>query len=365
MPRSGLRLGDQSAVYRARPSGCGPTGPPARVVWASRSRDDGCWSEQRPNGEYGGASPATFYDHTPRALSFIGPKRRIVHGGFAIEENAFQRGWPPERRFAATSCGPAPETVPEPLPSGLRGLKQDCVFGAAAASIAGLAVWVFILGQKTRLGVGWAPLQVAIAGLAVAEWLKFGLTGKHLSLGEALQDLLVSGGLAATVTRCRSCKPRLAGRIFFSSSWRNRGSQHRGLPRRQRLSSGIVRPALESCSGGFLILGMVYAVGSLLLLESTNLLGSRRSQGPLARGLGELFVLGFLARVAVVFGFNLAAANRITGHQTLPWLRSFKGTLSLLTVAVAAVAAPGPSPIAGPAGWLRHGPRHYGFVPPC
>ena len=82
--------------------------------------------------------------------------------------------------------------------SELGDLKQDFVFGTAAASIAGLAIWVFVLGQKTQAEAGWAALQVAIAGLAVAECLKRGLTGKHLSLGEALQDLLVSGGLAAT-----------------------------------------------------------------------------------------------------------------------------------------------------------------------
>ena len=63
-------------------------------------------SERHPNAEYGGASRATFYDHIPRALSFFGPKRGIVHGGFAIEANAFQRGRPSARRFAATSCGP-------------------------------------------------------------------------------------------------------------------------------------------------------------------------------------------------------------------------------------------------------------------
>ena len=250
------------------------------------------------------------------------------------------------------------ETVPEPLPSGLRGLKQDCVFGAAAASIAGLAVWVFILGQKTHLEIGWDALRVAIAGVAVAEWLKFGLTGKHLRLGEALQDLLVSGVLAATASSLPILQAPSAWSDLFLLSQPIAAASivvyHAVNAYRLATSSQHLSPF-----GGALILASPYAVGSLLLLESADLLRIA-GPSPVAGGWAALpAVLGFLARVAVVFGFNLAVANAIGLATKRSWLRSFKGTLSLLTVAVAAVAAPR-SPITGPARWSRHGPRHYG-----
>jgi cyclic beta-1,2-glucan synthetase len=223
--------------------------------------------------------------------------------------------------------------------SELGDLKQDCVFGTAAASIAGLAIWVFVLGQKTQAEAGWGALQVAIAGLAVAECLKRGLTGKHLSLGEALQDLLVSGGLAATA----STLPILQA----PSSWLDlfRLSQpiatvgivvYHGVNAYRLASAGRHLGPF----GAALIFGTPYAVGSLLLLESGDLLRIAAS-GSLPAGWAALAELSeFAARVAVVFAFNLAVANAIGLATKRSWLRSHRGTLSLLVVAVAVIAAP-------------------------
>src|SRR5262249_26815413 len=91
-----------------------------------------------------------------------------------------------------------PPLTPTPLPPGERGwgegaawwrsLMQDAVRGVGAVFTVGLAVAVYLLGERGQLETGWAALGVAAAGAALAEWWKFGLTGKHLTPREAFQN---------------------------------------------------------------------------------------------------------------------------------------------------------------------------------
>ena len=77
---------------------------------------------------------------------------------------------------------------------------HDFVLGVAVVSIAGLALGIDALSQQSELAIGWLPLALACGGAALAEWLKFGLTGKHLRPGELFQDLLITGLLAASAS---------------------------------------------------------------------------------------------------------------------------------------------------------------------
>ena len=88
-------------------------------------------------------------------------------------------------------------------------LKRDFVCGAAAVFIAALTIAVYWLGDRSRLEAGTMALGAALAGAAIAEWLKFGLTGRHLTPREILQDVLASGLLAAcssplAILQCRA-----------------------------------------------------------------------------------------------------------------------------------------------------------------
>src|SRR5262249_4243896 len=76
-------------------------------------------------------------------------------------------------------------------------LKRDFVLGAGSVFTAGLVVGIYLLGASGALEAGWTALGVAVAGAVLAEWWKFGLTGKHLTAGEVFRDMFVSGLLAA------------------------------------------------------------------------------------------------------------------------------------------------------------------------
>ena len=77
--------------------------------------------------------------------------------------------------------------------------------------IALLVVETYVLGGRGPLETGWTALGLAIAGAAVAEWWKFGLTGKHLTAVEVFQDVLASGLLATSASPSRSSRRRHPG----------------------------------------------------------------------------------------------------------------------------------------------------------
>ena len=80
------------------------------------------------------------------------------------------------------------------------GLWRDFVLGAGVVSIACLGVVRQPAGLAGALEVGWTAIWVAFAGAGVAEWLKFGLTGKHLSAAEVFRDMVATGVLAASTS---------------------------------------------------------------------------------------------------------------------------------------------------------------------
>ena len=61
------------------------------------------------------------------------------------------------------------------------GLRRELVQGVGTVLIAVLALGVFLEGARTSLEVGWTPLILAIGGVLIAEWWKFGLCREHLT----------------------------------------------------------------------------------------------------------------------------------------------------------------------------------------
>src|SRR5262249_14334357 len=90
--------------------------------------------------------------------------------------------------------------VPPAESSWVRQLRGDFVRGAGAVLIALVVIAIDLLGAKGRLEVGWAALAVAFAGAFVAEWWKYGLTGRHVTATEVFQDMVTTGLLAASTS---------------------------------------------------------------------------------------------------------------------------------------------------------------------
>ncbi len=217
-----------------------------------------------------------------------------------------------------------------------RGVKQDVIYGVGVGLTAGLAAAVYLLGERGPQQVGWTPLLVAAAGAPLAGWWKVGLTGKHLTPGEAFQDSLVSGLLAASVSPVAILQaptawsdllllsPPVAAAVALLYQAIN---AHRLAWLGRHLGA----------AGAALLVGTPYAVGGLLVLQTEPLvqaLGAGLSGGALA---GE--PAAFVGRVMVVLCFNELAANGLALVTKRTMLASFKGHLTLAVAAFAAVAA--------------------------
>ena len=92
------------------------------------------------------------------------------------------------------------EQFPTGRRSTLRLLLRDLIQGMGVAMIALLVIETYLLGARGRLETGWTALGLAIAGAAVAEWWKVGLTGKHLTGLEVFQNVLASGLIATSAS---------------------------------------------------------------------------------------------------------------------------------------------------------------------
>jgi hypothetical protein len=94
-------------------------------------------------------------------------------------------------------------------------------------------------------------------------------------------------------------------------------------------------------AAGALIVGTPYVFGGLLLLESHALMQVLGGWLTAGESWVAPAVLEFVGRVFVVFCVNEAVAQRARpGDETLLPLKSARAHLSLLAVAVAAIAAP-------------------------
>jgi len=219
------------------------------------------------------------------------------------------------------------------------GLKDDFVGGSAFVFIAGLSITVAWLGGLSSLEAGWIALGVAVAGAVLAEWLKFGLTGKHLTPAELFQDMLASGLLAASASSLAI--------LQTPSTWSEVVLLSRGAAVATTLlyhGANLYRLASSgkhlSTVAGAMIVATPYVAGSLLLLGSDRLahaMGYAVSAGLCANSPAVLETLG---RLLVVLAFNEAVANGLSLATGRGLLTSLTAHVSLLAVAAAVVVAP-------------------------
>ncbi len=231
--------------------------------------------------------------------------------------------------------------VVRPAPARAAGLQQlmgDLVRSAGVVLIALLVIETFSLGSRGRLETGWTALGLAVAGAAVAEWWKIGLTGKHLTSLEAFQDVLASGLLATSASSLAILQvPASWSELFLLSQTVAAAAllvYHAANAYRLASSSRHLGAAAAA-----LIVATPYVVGGLVLLESDSLAQSLGNG--LTIGLLESHpaVLEFLGRVFVLFCFNEAVALGLGLTTTGSLLKSPRAHASMLAVAIAAVAA--------------------------
>ena len=194
-------------------------------------------------------------------------------------------------------------------------------------------------GRGVRLRWGGPASGSPSRGTGIAWWLKFGLTGKHLSADEVFQDMAVSGLLAASTSTLAILQaPTAWAQMLMLSQF--------VASVVAVLYHGVNAYRLESAGkhlgriGGALIVGTPYVVGGLVLLESHGLLqtlGGALTAWTLA---SRPEALEFIGRVFVVFCFNEIVADALgLATKGMP-LRSVRSRLPLLAVAVGVVAAP-------------------------
>lgn len=222
---------------------------------------------------------------------------------------------------------------------GASGVVRDVVQGVGVVAIGALALAIDVAGRSDPLEIGWAPVWLAMAGVLLAEWWKFGLTGEHLTPGEAVRDAMATGLLAVSVAPIPMLmapahwsdllivsQPVASALVFLYHA-----ANAIRLATRGRHLGGIA---------GAMIVGTPYAVGWLLVLEP----------GGLARPLGEALSFGlmdghpvraeYLGRVVVLWGFNEIVANALSLATRREILRRPRAHGVLLLTAAMAVLSP-------------------------
>ncbi len=219
------------------------------------------------------------------------------------------------------------------------GLARDFIEGAGVAMIAALAIGVYVLGEREPLQAGWSALGVAVAGALVSAWWTRGLTGRHLTSLEVVQDVAATGLLAVSSSRLVILQvPAAWPEVLLLSQTIAAAAVvlYHTANAVRLVSTGRHLGAVA----GTLIVGTPFFVGSLTLLESSALLqqlGSLATAGALSAWPTAIEVVG---RVVVVFGFNVVVAVTLSVATKRVVLRQLPAYLTMLAAAGAVVAAP-------------------------
>ena len=228
-------------------------------------------------------------------------------------------------------------------PHGSRGPERSWGISSGAAGsvfIVLLAMGIFLLGEQRPLDAGWTALGMAVAGAAIAEWWKFGLTGKHLTAARGVPGR--AGIRPAGRLREPDGDPPAAGILGRAPALEpdRRGDRRDPLSRGQRLSDRFFgqasgREVAAPDRRHSLRRSAAWCCWNRAIL--LRILGDGLTAGALATSPA---VAEFVGRVLVVFCFNEAVAAGLGLATEGRLLRSPAAHLAMLAVAIAAVAAP-------------------------
>ena len=220
---------------------------------------------------------------------------------------------------------------PVSTPSPFAGLHRDFVIGAGIILIASLAISIYGLSTKGILEVGWSALLAAVAGAVIAEWLKFGLTGKHQDPLQVFQNMAATGLLAASASSVAILQAPAAWSELLMLSGTAAAS---AVLLYHLINAGMLASAGKhlSASSAVLIVGAPFFVGGLTLLASPQLLrpiGGAAVAGALASHPALLESIG---QAVVLFCFNVLVTNALAFATKGTPLRSAWAHLVLLAI---------------------------------
>ncbi|MBU9889451.1 MAG: hypothetical protein KTQ49_06255, partial [Candidatus Omnitrophica bacterium] len=220
-------------------------------------------------------------------------------------------------------------------------LKKDLFSGVLTVLIIGTALWTYVLGSTAQADAVFhaGVYAIACAGALIAGLLKYRFTGKLLTAGETLQNVLLMGLLAVSsskmellqaptswghllmISRLTAAVAFLAYQLFNLNSF---------------VSSGKHLKAVS----GTLVVGTPYLFGGLLMLENVTLLQTLAFH--LTGGLLAAWpvLLERLGRLFVVFLFNELLSNGINLVMKGKVVRTPKFHLYLFLVSLMVVIAP-------------------------
>ncbi len=220
---------------------------------------------------------------------------------------------------------------------------RDLIYGIAAVLIAGVAFIIYTLGPSlpamSSQDVVLRFLSVGLMGAVIAQLLKSGLTGKHLTPGEVFQNILLTGLLAA------SSSPQVL--LQAPASWAQVFMKSNLIAALAFLIYQVSNACSLSSKGkhlraitGSLIVGTPYLFGWLLLLENVNLLQTL-SNG-ITGGILSAWpaILEVMGRLIIVFSFNEAVINGISLATKGKTLKTPGAHLFTLFVSLSVVLSP-------------------------
>lgn len=219
--------------------------------------------------------------------------------------------------------------------------NRDILYGVVSALAIVVALGIYSMGEMNSLEAGFSFnfLAAALTGLLIAGLLKRGLTGKLLSAGEVLQNVLFVGLLAASsgtteIFRVPSSWPQvlilnnfIAALVFIIYQISNACSMAK--------SNRHLKPI-----SGTLIVGIPYLFNWLLLVGNANILHSTLNVITAQVLSAWPIVSDTIGRCIVVFVFNEAMINGISFATSGRLVRTLKAHLFALFVSLSVVAAP-------------------------
>ncbi len=226
-------------------------------------------------------------------------------------------------------------------PSYVSGIKRDLLYGVTSVMILGLAIEIYYLGTLNPLSSGFSLifLAVGLMGAVIAETLKLGLTGRHLTTAEVFQNVFIAGLLCASSSRFELLQPpaswmqllmlsnviaALAFVIYHAANAKSLASTGKHL----------------KVISGALIAGTPYLFNWLMLLGSAGMLkviGSGITFGLLG---AWPFISELLGRFLVMGIFNEIVTNCIGLATKARMVKTAKAHITIILVSLGVVIAP-------------------------
>lgn len=222
-----------------------------------------------------------------------------------------------------------------------RRINRDLLYGTAAVLIIGTAIGIYAIGTLNPLVTGFTPdfMIIGLMGLVIAEFLKSGLIGKHLSPLEVFLSVLSTGLLASASS--------MQELLQTPSSW----TQVLMFTNTIAVLTFLIYHISNACSlvhnskpmrktTGALIVGIPYVFNWLLLVGNASIL--QNFVNTITAGCAACwpFVSDTISRLIIVFIFNEIVINGIGLATSGKGLKTLKAHLWALFVSLGVVVAP-------------------------